>query len=186
MNWTLPGSTLQVDLNRPEAAKEICESLFIAGGLVLSQVCQITGLEPYTVQNWVKRGFLTHPENKKYNCDQLCRLLIINTLKTAMPMESVCRLLSYINGRLNDTSDDIIPDSKMYFIFTRLASTCSNAWSPADLERVIETALAQNWLECPNAEAQKRVAQVLEVIANAWFASQFQKRAVNQLTALGL
>lgn len=186
MNWTLPGSTLEVDLNRPEAAKELCDSLFVAGGLVLSQVCQITGLEPYTVQNWVKRGFLSRPMNKKYSCDQLCRLLIINTLKAALPMESICRLLSYVNGRLDDESDDIIRDSKMYFIFTRLAATCADAWSPADLDRVIAAALEQNWLECPNADAQKRVAQALKVIATAWFASQFQKRAASQLVELGL
>ena len=51
MNWILPGTVLEVDQSRPEAADELFSSLFVTGGLVLSQVCQITGLEPYTVQN---------------------------------------------------------------------------------------------------------------------------------------
>ncbi len=186
MNWYLPGSTLEVDLNRPEAAKEICESLFIAGGLVLSQVCQITGLEPYTVQNWVKRGFLSHPENKKYSCDQLCRLLIINTLKAALPMESICQLLSYVNGQLDDESDDVIHDSKMYFIFTRLAASCGNTWPPEDLEKVIARSLDQGQYEAPTPDARKRVEEVLKVLVTAWFASQLQRKADRQLKALGL
>ena len=63
MNWILPGTVLEVDGSRPEAADELFSSLFVTGGLVLSQVCQITGLEPYAVQNWVKRGFLAPPWN---------------------------------------------------------------------------------------------------------------------------
>ena len=64
MNWILPGTVLEVDGSRPEAADELFSSLFVTGGLVLSQVCQITGLEPYAVQNWVKRGFLAPPVKK--------------------------------------------------------------------------------------------------------------------------
>jgi NADH:ubiquinone oxidoreductase subunit C len=79
MNWILPGTVLEVDQSRPEAADELFSSLFVTGGLVLSQVCQITGLEPYTVQNWVKRGFLTPPVKKKYNRRQLSE-----------PMQEVC------------------------------------------------------------------------------------------------
>ena len=63
MNWILPGTVLEVDGSRPEAADELFSSLFVTGGLVLSQVCQITGLEPYAVQNWVKRGFLAPPHH---------------------------------------------------------------------------------------------------------------------------
>ena len=74
MNWILPGTVLAVDGSRPEAADELFSSLFVTGGLVLSQVCQITGLEPYAVQNWVKRGFLAPPVKKKYNRRQLSRM----------------------------------------------------------------------------------------------------------------
>lgn len=130
MNWILPGTVLEVDQSRPEAADELFSSLFVTGGLVLSQVCQITGLEPYTVQNWVKRGFLTPPVKKKYNRRQLSRIIIINMLKSALPMESICRLLSYVNGQLDDESDDIIDDSVMYLIFLRLAAANRDVWPP--------------------------------------------------------
>lgn len=101
----------------------------------LSQVCQITGLEPYAVQNWVKRGFLAPPVKKKYNRRQLSRIIIINMLKTALPMESICRILSYVNGQLDDESDDIIDDSVMYLIFLRLAAANRDTWPPRGLRR---------------------------------------------------
>ena len=58
MEWTLPGTVLSVDADRPQAAEEaFFLPCFLAGGLVLSQVTQVTGLEPYIIQNWVRRGF---------------------------------------------------------------------------------------------------------------------------------
>ncbi len=184
MNWTLPGTVLEVDPQRPEVAQEICASLFVAGGLVLSQVCQITGLEPYTVQNWVKRGFLPPPEKKKYTCRQLCRIILINMMKDAMPMESICRLLSYVNGQLDDESDDIIDDSIMYFTFVRLAAACPDRWPPEDLDGAVRRALVG--YDAPSEEARHRVTQALEVMLTAWYAAQLHKQALNRLAELGL
>lgn len=184
MNWTLPGTVLEAERDRPEAAGELLSSLFVTGGLVLSQVCQITGLEPYTVQNWVKRGFLTPPEKKKYNCRQLSRILIINMLKSAMPMESICRLLSYVNGHLDDESDDIIDDSLMYRMFLRLAGACGESWPPEGLEETMEAVLSGYEEPCPGAK--DRVSAALRVMLTAWFSSQLQKQAAARMTALGL
>ena len=184
MNWILPGTVLEVDQSRPEAADELFSSLFVTGGLVLSQVCEITGLEPYTVQNWVKRGFLTPPVKKKYNRRQLSRIIIINMLKSALPMESICRLLSYVNGQLDDESDDIIDDSVMYLIFLRLAAANRDVWPPQGLHDALDAVLAGYQEPCPGA--RHRVADVLEVMLTAWFSSQLQKRAAEQMQQLGI
>ncbi|MBQ2667671.1 MAG: DUF1836 domain-containing protein, partial [Clostridia bacterium] len=77
----LPGTVLSVDSERPEAAEEVFSAMFLTGGLVLSQVTQVTGLEPYIVQNWVRRGFLPPPQQRKYTRRQLSRILTINALK---------------------------------------------------------------------------------------------------------
>ena len=122
MNWTIPGTVLTQP--RAEAAhiREQFSSMFLGGGLLLSQVSGITGLEAYTVQNWVKRGFLSPPEKKRYSLQQLCRIITVNMLKSVLPMERVCGLLGYINGQLDDTSDDMIDDAELYFLFVRLAA----------------------------------------------------------------
>ena len=67
MAKTLPGTTIAVDWNRPEEAETLLNSLFLAGGLMLSQVASLTGLEPYVIQNWVRRGFVAPPERKRYS-----------------------------------------------------------------------------------------------------------------------
>ena len=44
-------------------------------GLTLSQVCTLSGLEPSTIQNWIKRGYVPHPVGKKYRERHLARIL---------------------------------------------------------------------------------------------------------------
>ena len=97
MKWRIPGTVLQIERENADGVEEIFSSMFLAGGMVLSQVSNITGLEPYTVQNWVKRGFLSPPQHKRYSMNQLCRILHINMLKSVLPLEQICGLLSYIN-----------------------------------------------------------------------------------------
>ena len=79
---------------------------------------------------------------KKYNRRQLSRIIIINMLKSALPMESICRLLSYVNGQLDDESDDIIDDSVMYLIFLRLAAANRDVWPPQGLHDALDAVLA--------------------------------------------
>ena len=108
MKWRIPGTALEIQRENADSIEEMFSSMFLAGGIVLSQVSSITGLEPYTVQNWVKRGFLSPPQRKRYSLNQLCRILQINMLKSVLPLEQICGLLSYINGKLDEENDDII------------------------------------------------------------------------------
>ena len=130
MNWTLPGTVLRVDSDKPEAAEEILSAMFLTGGLVLSQVTQVTGLEPYIVQNWVRRGFLSAPKQRKYTRRQLSRVLIINALKSALPIDQICQLLSYVNGALDDEEDDTIDDTELYNAFVVLVRAVERGGFP--------------------------------------------------------
>ena len=47
MQWTIPGTVLQADEQDAEHIEAIFQPMFLAGGMVLSQVASITGLEPY-------------------------------------------------------------------------------------------------------------------------------------------
>ena len=71
MNWTIPGTTLTGLREDAGYIDRQFGAMFLAGGISLGQVANISGLEPYTIQNWVKRGFLTSPEHKKYSLRQL-------------------------------------------------------------------------------------------------------------------
>ena len=80
MNWTIPGTVLQGQREDTQNIEQQFRAMFLGGDLVLSQVSAITGLETYHIQNWVKRGFLTAPEKKRYSLRQLCRIININVV----------------------------------------------------------------------------------------------------------
>ncbi len=82
--------------------------------LMLGEIRSVTGIDTSTLQNWVKRGWLANTVNRRYSKEHLARILIINMLRPAMQLEEIDRLLRYVNGRLDTTEDDIIPDSAFY------------------------------------------------------------------------
>lgn len=102
----------------------IAPSLAAARGFTLSQVCAITGVGGAAVQNWVKRGWVTRPANKRYGEYQLARIMLINMLRDSMSLEKIALLLHYINGEAQDRGDDIIPDSALYTHLCGVINAC--------------------------------------------------------------
>jgi DNA-binding transcriptional MerR regulator len=182
MNWTLPGTVLTANREDVQFIENQFASMFFGGGMVLSQVAGITGLEPYTVQNWVKRELLPPPDHKRYNLNQLCRIININMLKNVLPMERICGLLTYINGDLDDASDDIIDDAKLYFMFVKLAAGFSNMHNPTGRDAAIDVVLSDYAEPVPGAKA--RVEKVLRIMLTAWAAAQLQQNAEKMLQEL--
>ncbi len=182
MDWIIPGTTLAARREDAALIEEQFKAMFLAGGMVLSQVSSVTGLEPYTVQNWVKRGFLTNPQQKRYTLRQLCRIININMLKAALPLEQICSLLGYINGNLNDESDDLIDDSVLYFLFVRLAANYSVMHNNEGRDAYLAQLLKDYHEPVPGAK--ERVEKVLRVMLTAWAASQLRRQAEAMAKAL--
>ena len=182
MDWTIPGTVLTARRADADATQGQFQALFLGGGIALSQVTSITGLDPYMIQNWVKRGFLAKPAQKRYSLNQLCRIITINMLKGILPMDRICGLLSYVNGRLDDESDDLIDDAALYFLFLRLASQARELDTPDHWNQAIEETLADYQEPAPGA--RERVAQVLRVMLTAWVAARMAQEADRMLSAL--
>lgn len=182
MKWTIPGTVLQVSPEEADHIPEQLSSMFLAGGILLSQVCAITGLEPYIVQNWIKRGFLTAPQKKRYTLDQLCRIVTINMLRPAMTLEQICSLLQHVNGALDDNSDDIIDDSRLYFLFVLVAMYHRQRNGAPPQEKYLEKVLADYQEPVPGA--RDRVEKVLRIMLTAWAASQMRLAAEKMVSEL--
>lgn len=184
VEWTLPGTVLSVDADRPQAAEEVFSSLFLAGGLVLSQVTQVTGLDPYIIQNWVRRGFLAPPKQRKYTRRQLSRILMINALKSTLSIEQICKLLSYINGALDDEGDDTIDDTELYGAFVLVAGSVQKhgLTSESEMNRLIADGLKDYKESIPGAK--ERIEQALRIMITAWRAAQLQTKAQSMMNAL--
>ena len=166
MDWTIPGTVLIGPREDVESSIQQIEGMFLGGGIVRSQVAAVTGLEAHAVQNWVKRGFLSNPVGKRYTLRQFSRIAIINMLKSAMPLDKICGLLSYVNGELDDESDDLIDDSVLYFMFLRLASQARHIGGDRSWDEVIPEILA-HYTE-PTPGAKERIDKVLRIMLTAW------------------
>ena len=182
MKWTIPGTVLQIRREDADHIEETFSSMFLAGGIALGQVASITGLEPYTIQNWVKRGFLAPPKNRHYSVNQLCRIIHINMLKNALSLETICSLLQYINGKLDEEGDDIIDDATLYFLFVKLAAHAKQLDDPATWERAMEEALCDYKEPVPGA--RERIEKALRIMLTAWIAARMRQAAEKMLSEL--
>ena len=167
----LPGAAVCAAEDTPAGAENFFVSLFAAGGLTLSQVANVMGLESYIIQNWVARGFLTPPVKKRYSRDQLSRLLLINTLRAVLPLDDICRLIGYVNGRLDDSDDDTVADSQLYMYLLRAMHGEELSSVSADYEE-------------PFPGAGERLERVLEIMLTAARAGQLRSRAEDMISAL--
>lgn len=181
MPHTLPGTTIVVEGDT--SAQTLLPPLFLAGGLTLSQVAQLTALEPYVIQNWVRRGFLPPPQRKRYNQRQFCRIALINALKDTMQLDKICDLLSYVNGHLDDESDDLIDDVQLYYYVCRLAAQAEASFPTEAVMRRWCAALPQDYTE-PVPGARLRVEHCLHIVLTAYLAAQLKRRADALLAAL--
>ena len=145
---------------------------FVSNGVMLNQLREISGVDGSTLQNWVKRGWIGNTVNKRYSKDQLARILIINMMRSSMMLERIDYILHYINGTIDDTSDDIIPEAELYGyicdIYDRFGD--SGLHTDEDLRALINEVTTEKYVE-PYEGAKKRLDSALEIILVAYFAS---------------
>jgi DNA-binding transcriptional MerR regulator len=182
MNWTIPGTVLEDRRSGADQIDSLFSSLFLAGGLTLSQVSSITGLESHTIQNWVKRGFLAPPRGKKYDLEQLCRIINLNLLKGSLPLEQCCGLMTYINGCLADESDDLVPDSRLYFMFVRLTARARQICGPDDWDEALQQITADYREPVPGA--REKLIKVLKIMITVWMANSLRTAAEKMMEEL--
>jgi len=144
---------------------------YISDGVMLTQIRDISGVDGSTLQNWVKRGWIGTTVNKRYCKDQLARILIINMLRDAMLLERIDFLLHYINGKIDDKSDDIISESLLYDYICKIYDIfCEREYETAEQLSYVINEVVSTYDE-PVEGGKTRVAKALEVILIAYFSS---------------
>ncbi|MBQ7364053.1 MAG: DUF1836 domain-containing protein [Clostridia bacterium] len=155
--------------------------MFSMGGLVLSQVSRLSGVETHDVQNWVKRGFVSPPVQKQYSKRQFCRIILINMLRDCLPIGDIVSLLSYINGKLDDEDDDMIGDDELYVYLVRVLSRMKSPTQEGVNDAVI---IATADYREPFAGGKTRLVKVLSVMAFSYCSTYYHRLAVNMLMTL--
>ncbi len=171
----LPGTTIETGKLVEGESRKIFDNIFSCGGLMLSQVCNMTGLEAHTVQNWVKRRYVSSPKGRMYDVDQFSRLVIINMLKQSLQLDTIEKLLSYINGQLDNRADDTITDSELYHKFVSLLLLLGGY---GDLQAIQNAAkhVCEDYVE-PTPGTRARLCKVLVIMTKSYFSSELRKQA---------
>ncbi len=165
----------QPAVSRPGRIADYAALIRDADGLTLSQICALSGLEPTTVQNWIKRGFVPHPVNKKYYRRHLARILLIARLRESMQIDRVGELLRFVNGDADDESDDLIPEEVLYDIFCRIAEELEDKKpSPDEVEPLVDRIAEE---ELPRENDRERIRSALKIMAYTHIANFCKRKA---------
>ena len=165
-----------------QAFDDIAATIRLTGGLTLSQLAEISGLETSTIQNWVKRGFLPPPRNKRYDMEQVCRIINMNILKGNMPLEQVTRLMTYLNGDLADESDDLVDDTRLFFMFVSLAARARYIGGNQNWDDALQQVTADYTEPVPGA--REKLIRVLKVMLTVWIANLMKAAAEKMMEEL--
>ena len=178
----IPGTKLKrSDMEGLTGLAFLKKVFFISDGVMLTQIRDISGIDSSTLQNWTKRGWVANSKLKKYNIDQVAHILIINMLRSCMQLDKIAFLIGYINGKLDDLSDDIISDSILYDYICRILVNIMENGSCAlsALKERIEQITA-DYVE-PVAGARERLDNALEVIIVTYYAALIKQHATTVL-----
>lgn len=180
MTGNLPGTTLPLPEGQQDALFTVLDPIFAVspGGLLLSQVTELTGLGAATIQNWVKRGWVSNPVNKRYGELHVARILLINLLRPAMKLENIAALLRYVNGSVDDRSDDIIPETQLYSLLCSVLTRLEPQDSIITHESIITLIGAQlEGYEGPVADAKERLENAMRIMVLNSAASRLMQQA---------
>ena len=181
----IPGTKLKKnDMGNVTGLEFLSKVFYISEGVMLSQIREVSGIDGSTLQNWTKRGWVANARLKKYNIDQVAHILIINMLRSCIQLDHIAFLLQYINGKIDDTSDDIIRDSVLYDYICRIleALTRKDVASKASIKEVIRDQIADYEETMPGARA--RLANALEIIVTAYYAALIKRSSDEMLANL--
>ena len=157
---------------------------FITDGVMLTQIREISGIDGSTLQNWTKRGWVENSKFKKYDINQVAHILIINMLRSCMQLDRIASLIQYINGRVDDRSDDIIEDSVLYDYICQILDKLMT-YDVCSLGSVRNTISEITRDYCESIEgARDRLTTALEIIVVAYYASLIKKHSDSMLGML--
>lgn len=162
-NKNIPGTCLCY-ADEKHAFNAFKNMIELGNGITLSQICNITGVDDFAIQNWVKRGYVAKPENKKYFTKHFARILLINSLREALKIEEIGEILTYVNGNVDDESDDILSEEELYNIFSAIIYDLEDL---KDIENVVNQ----------NTPKNEKLRLAMKTMVYAYISCKLRQRA---------
>ena len=181
----IPGTKLyRSDMGGVTGLEFLNKIFFISDGVMLTQIRDISGIDGSTLQNWTKRGWVENSRLKKYNINQVAHILIINMLRSCMQLDRIAYLIQYINGKVNDRSDDIVEDSMLYDYICKILDKLMSyeVCSLGSVRQEIDVITADYNESIPGA--RERLSKALEIIVVAYYASLIKRHSDSMVEEL--
>ncbi len=166
----IPGTILDKEKMGNVTGMEFLNKVFyITNGIMLAQIREITGIDGTTLQNWVKRGWVSNSKHKSYHKEQVARIILINMMRDAMQLSKIASLLISINGTREE--DVIISEAKLYdYVCLVLDKVLSDDLSGINSFDSVISDILSDYVE-PIAGAKRRIAVGIKVIVLAYYAT---------------
>ncbi|MBQ8400898.1 MAG: DUF1836 domain-containing protein [Clostridia bacterium] len=178
----IPGTVVDRSKMNGAAGEPFLDKVFyITEGIMLTQIREITGIDGTTLQNWLKRGWVASPRGKYYTKEHLARILLIAMMRDTMQLARIAQVLSYINGRVGDAADDIIPESVLYDYVCRVVDVLADGESAGlnELDAVVEK-VVESYEERVSG-AKKRLSRGISIIVTAYYSTLVKNHAENMI-----
>ena len=184
---TIPGTMLPFEEGLEQNAFAVLTPLLsVTRGLTLSQISEVTGLQGSTIQNWVKRGWVANPKNRRYEERQVARVILINMLKSSLQLETIVSLMKYVNGSVEDEADDIIPDRELFNMLCQIIflEDKQQSFDRDALKEIIRKVTAH--YKGPTPQAKEHLSQALEIMVLAYLSGEVQRMAQAACDRIGI
>jgi DNA-binding transcriptional MerR regulator len=183
----IPGSILEMsEAYKDDAFSAFSPFLKATGGITLSQLSKLTGLEGSTISNWIKRGWVVPTTGKRYSDKQVIRILLINMLRGAIKLEEIAELLRYINGDVENETDDILNDIPLYNLLVSIIydieATNKISIDPDNIRSFITKAV-DNYSSIHSGEIkdEKKLCDTLEIMVLGYHITQLRNSLLSKL-----
>ena len=114
--------------------------------------------------------------------EQVCRIINVNMLKGTLQLEQACSLMQYLNGVLSDERDDLIDDTRLYFMFVRLAARARQVGGDQEWEEALREITADYQEPVPGA--REKLVNVLRIMLTVWAANSLRSAAERMIENL--
>lgn len=177
MSTTFPGTTIEALSLEKGSSRSLFDGIFATGGITLSQVSIMTGLEPYLIQNWIKRGFVGHPVGRVYTREQFARIVIINMLRDTVQIEHICRAIGEM------LADGTVQEDALYHCYVDMvAGGYINVSDPRAVTEAAE-AISRD-IEPRGPHGRKLLCRMLAAMLYAHTAAQLRTMAGSTFSTL--
>lgn len=149
----------------------------VTKGLMLAQVREITGLDTPVIQNWINRGWVQKPVDKRYSENHVARIIMINMLRGVMKLDQIALLLAYTNGEADSEEKHVISDAQLYGFLCAILDQVDfeTVLSEGEFGEIVERVVVHT--AEPYAGARKRLLCGMRIILTYYASSIVKKRA---------